>query len=128
MNNKEKFENFLESLKGKGQDTLIESVKIGFQACFENENENDVVKLRAFAFNKLVKNGVILEILNAHIKNFGDTFKVIDDLIDNAMGEIQEEISNQGAYHEDDMSYPELERLENFIKMRIKKQYGNLIH
>ena len=35
MNNKEKFENFLESLKGNGQDELIESVKQGFQVCFE---------------------------------------------------------------------------------------------
>jgi len=37
MDNKQKFENFLESLKGKGHDTLIESVKAGFIACFENE-------------------------------------------------------------------------------------------
>jgi len=36
MNNKEKFENFLESLKGNGQDTLIESVKQGFQVCYES--------------------------------------------------------------------------------------------
>jgi len=36
MNKKQKFKNFLESLKGSGQDTLIESVKSGFQACFEN--------------------------------------------------------------------------------------------
>jgi len=35
MNNKAKFENFLESLKGNGQDTLVESVKQGFQVCFE---------------------------------------------------------------------------------------------
>ena len=37
MNERQKFENFLESLKGNGQDTLIESVKKGFQVCFENE-------------------------------------------------------------------------------------------
>ena len=35
MNNKQKFENFLESLKGNGQDKLVESVKQGFQTCFE---------------------------------------------------------------------------------------------
>jgi len=35
MNNKQKFETFLESLKGNGQDTLIESVKKGFQVCME---------------------------------------------------------------------------------------------
>ena len=35
MNKKQKFETFLESLKGRGQDTLIESVKKGFQACVE---------------------------------------------------------------------------------------------
>jgi len=40
MNNKQIFENFLESLKGKGQDTLIESVKKGFRTCFEAEWEN----------------------------------------------------------------------------------------
>jgi len=34
-NKKQKFENFLESLKGNGQDTLIESVKQGFNVCFE---------------------------------------------------------------------------------------------
>ena len=39
MNKKQKFEIFLESLKGSGQDVLIESVKSGFQACFENEME-----------------------------------------------------------------------------------------
>lgn len=38
MKNTKKFKNFLESLKGKGQDTLIESVKKGFNICFENEN------------------------------------------------------------------------------------------
>jgi len=36
MNKKQKFESFLESLKGTGQDTLIENVKKGFQVCFEN--------------------------------------------------------------------------------------------
>ena len=47
MNKKEKFKNFLESLKGKGQDSLIESVKTGFLACFESFTdtaEDDVVK------------------------------------------------------------------------------------
>jgi len=37
MNKKQKFEKFLESLKGNGQDVLIESLKQGFQVCFENE-------------------------------------------------------------------------------------------
>jgi len=36
MNKKEKFESFLESLKGNGEDKLIESVKKGFQVCYEN--------------------------------------------------------------------------------------------
>jgi len=39
MNKIKKFETFLESFKGKGQDTLIENVKKGFKACFESENE-----------------------------------------------------------------------------------------
>ena len=38
MNNKAKFETFLESLKGNGQDSLIESVKQGFKVCFEGCN------------------------------------------------------------------------------------------
>jgi len=33
---KEKFIAFLESLKGKGHDALIESVKDGFDICYEN--------------------------------------------------------------------------------------------
>ena len=35
MNKKEKFENFLESLKGNEQNELIEVVKKGFHNCFE---------------------------------------------------------------------------------------------
>ena len=42
MNNKQKFIKFLESLKGKGkgQDTLIESVKQGFKACMESDYQD----------------------------------------------------------------------------------------
>ena len=40
MNNKQKFENFIESLKGNGYDVLIEGVKKGFQACFEDEMDD----------------------------------------------------------------------------------------
>lgn len=36
MKKQEKFINFLEGLKGHGQDTLIESVKKGFQVCTES--------------------------------------------------------------------------------------------
>ena len=36
MDKRQKFENFLESLKGKDQDTLIESVKKGFQVCLNS--------------------------------------------------------------------------------------------
>ena len=40
MNSKQKFENFLESLKKNGNKALIESVKKGFRACLEyNEDE-----------------------------------------------------------------------------------------
>lgn len=38
MNKKQQFEDFLESLKGHEQDILVESVKKGFQICFEAEN------------------------------------------------------------------------------------------
>ena len=37
MDKKAKFENFLESLKGYDQNELIESVKKGFQVCFESK-------------------------------------------------------------------------------------------
>ena len=40
MNNKKKFDNFLESLKGNDQDKLIESIEKGFQVCFESKNFN----------------------------------------------------------------------------------------
>ena len=43
MNKNKKFEAFLESLKGNGQDQLIESVKQGFQVCFE-ANLNDMLE------------------------------------------------------------------------------------
>jgi len=42
MDNIQKFENFLESLKGKGQDTLIENVRQGFQACFEMAEDEPI--------------------------------------------------------------------------------------
>ena len=45
MNKKEKFLNFLESFKGKGQDTLIESIKKGFQTCFEALSEKDMLEM-----------------------------------------------------------------------------------
>jgi len=41
MYKKQKFENFLESLKGNGQDILIESVKKGFQVCVEGMFDDD---------------------------------------------------------------------------------------
>jgi len=41
MDKKAKFINFLESLKGKGENILIEAVKSGFQICFENDTVNN---------------------------------------------------------------------------------------
>ena len=41
MNSKQKFENFLESLKKNGNKALIESVKKGFRACVESYEFND---------------------------------------------------------------------------------------
>ena len=43
MNNIKKFENFLESLKGKGQDTLIESIKSGFKVCTESIGDDEYI-------------------------------------------------------------------------------------
>ena len=45
MNSKEKFKNFLESLKGKGQDVMVENIEEGFRACFESE-ETFTVKVK----------------------------------------------------------------------------------
>ena len=51
MNKKEKFDAFLESLKGNGQDNLIENIKKGYQACFESNDMNKKVQLTIdFAF------------------------------------------------------------------------------
>ena len=36
MDRKARFERFLDSFEGYGQDSLIESIKEGFHACFEN--------------------------------------------------------------------------------------------
>ena len=41
MNSKQKFENFLESLKKNGNKALIESVKKGYKVCFESYEFND---------------------------------------------------------------------------------------
>lgn len=41
MDKKQKFENFLEGLKGHGQDTLIENVKKGFDVCYESEQPSE---------------------------------------------------------------------------------------
>lgn len=41
MKKTQKFNKFLESLKGTGHDSLIESVKNGFKVCFENETRTD---------------------------------------------------------------------------------------
>ena len=42
MKNIKKFKNFLESLKGNKQDALIESIKKGFNACFEARDYLDI--------------------------------------------------------------------------------------
>ena len=40
MDKKAKFENFLGSLKGRGQDNLIENIKMGFEICMESSNDS----------------------------------------------------------------------------------------
>jgi hypothetical protein len=48
MNSKQKFKNFLESLKKNGNEALIESVKKGFQVCFEakyGDSTDDKLKM-----------------------------------------------------------------------------------
>ena len=60
MNSKQKFENFLESLKGKDQDNLIESVKEGFNIIFESIGD---------AFQKFVNNEIFIPIVKNQLKN-----------------------------------------------------------
>jgi len=87
-----------------------------------NEKIPSVTSVRAGMFNRLVKDGTILEILKNHNTDFPDLS--LKEIIDNAMQNIQEEISNKGAYTFDDMSWSEVEQLEKFIEKRINDEYN----
>ena len=54
MNKKEKFENFLESLKKGKNDAMIESIKKGFNICFEAEEVEGEPKRPIVGINKFV--------------------------------------------------------------------------
>ena len=56
MKNTQKFENFLESLKGNGHDTLIESVKHGFRALNEGTQEDAEKKQIDSIANAIIRN------------------------------------------------------------------------
>jgi len=45
MNNIQKFENFLESLKGNKHDKLIESIKEGYKLIFESEEDDEILDI-----------------------------------------------------------------------------------
>ena len=86
MDRKEKFENFLDSFKGKSHDALIESIKKGFQIWFENvspetdeildimnqygisweEAKKEHAKLKTTLTEKRPPNSQIEEILNKY--------------------------------------------------------------
>jgi len=79
MNNKQKFENFLESLKGKDHDALIESVKRGFQTYMNSkkgitEGAVDVGELK----NKLVND---LELVKTYIDNLIPIVSRYEDIL-----------------------------------------------
>jgi len=56
MKNKQKFINFLESLKNNGQDALVESVKQGFKVCFESFDYDIVSKENMNGYNIIYVN------------------------------------------------------------------------
>ena len=84
MNKNKKFENFLESLKGNGQDTLIENVKKGFQACYENSLES------GFPIDSIVK-GYIDAMLWTEEEEIGKD-KSVSDLPPETMNSITTDV------------------------------------
>lgn len=70
MNNNKKFKTFLEELKGHGQDSLIESVKEGFNVCFESEMFSDSdVELHDY------------EIKGPRVENFVFSIKITPEML-----------------------------------------------
>jgi len=97
MNKKQKFETFLESLKGNGQDTLLESLKQGFHACYEGVERFEFDKNYDYEFNPVEEddgrgpNGRLDYVtFKAHVKlneyfqkKYPDIMKQINDIREN---------------------------------------------
>ena len=88
MNKKEKFEKFLEGLKGNGQDVLIENVKEGFQICYETEigdgeeypHANERMNDQHLGEEKEYKIGLsIIKLLGLQVKENGRVDTTIGD-------------------------------------------------
>lgn len=80
-----------------------------------SSNKVDVVKERAFTFNKLLKKGKIKKILKDNLND-----------MNSAMDDIQEAIDQEGTFDVDFMTHSERERLEDFIRHRIKEKIKGL--
>ena len=91
MNKKEKFENFLESLKGNEQDNLIETIKSGFQTCYEAESENSVI--RSGKEEQEIIKGYVTAMLWTEEDNIGGD-KDINDFALETIEQIKGDISN----------------------------------
>lgn len=69
------------------------------------------VRERALAFNRLMHTGRIKYILMSNNYN-----------INSSLQDIHDAISSEGAYTREDLTWAELDRLEDFIKHRIKEK------
>ena len=83
MNKKQKFMSFLESLKGNGQDKLVESMKRGIQVCFENEElriSAVLIDSEATEINKgkVIKSNITVEEFDKLAKQLGFNRRVQD--------------------------------------------------
>lgn len=80
MSNSQKFENFLESLKGHGNDSLIESVKSGFKTCIESEEDvNELRRDLIYSIVGLIANNSLIYGANDQIKILEETIQFIKD-------------------------------------------------
>lgn len=90
-----------------------EHITDDYWASKQKDDKIDVVKERAFTFNRLLKKGEIKKILD---DNLGSIESSLDD--------IHEAIDREGTYDVDFMGHLEKEKLDIFIKSRIKKKYN----
>jgi len=84
MNKKQKFEKFLESLKGNGHDVLIESMERGFQACFESFRDEGMDVTQNFIQEFIKKETPKVEQDNQKVKHWDN----VSDGVMHSLGRI----------------------------------------